>query len=291
MNPTMVTASKTIAAALALSLVSATLALSNEADQATDADIAAQRAALAAATDGAGFGPQSPRDIDVLTGNNDRAKGLAPPHTALSLCNIHFHESAEHRGGDFTTYAGPGDGEGTGTGFVYDGTLSQTELAPLETPIGAGQHGDLTPGDTIEIHFVYSSAQVAPGPTLGACLTEAIANPQLRVETVVAVLVNDPAARDFTQMAAIRTVDGRAQVSALPGDLGPPVVYAGSTTGPSYNRAASPFHVTWSVRPRATKIDIASVGAWLADNPFDETGAHGVRNLVVNPDLLAPIEN
>jgi hypothetical protein len=35
--------------------------------------IAAQRAALAAATDGAGFGPQSPRDLDTLEGANARA--------------------------------------------------------------------------------------------------------------------------------------------------------------------------------------------------------------------------
>lgn len=35
-----------------------------------DSVIAAQRAALAAATEGKGFGPQSPRDIDTLAGSN-----------------------------------------------------------------------------------------------------------------------------------------------------------------------------------------------------------------------------
>ena len=49
--------------------------------------------------------------------------------------------------------------------------------------------------------------------------------------------------------------------------------------------------MTWSVRPEVVKVDIASVGAWLADNRFGETYAHGVRNLVVNPALLAPIVN
>ena len=41
------------------------------------------------------------------------------------------------------------------------------------------------PGDTIEVHWVYSSCDVSPGKTLGACLSDACVNPQLRVETQV----------------------------------------------------------------------------------------------------------
>jgi hypothetical protein len=67
------------------------------------------------------------------------------------------------------------------------------------------------------------------------------------------------------------------------------VVYDGSTTGPGYNEKGSPFQVTWSVRPKVIKLDINSVGSWLAENEFDEDHAHGVRNLVMNPDLLSPI--
>lgn len=74
--------------------------------------IAAQRAALAASTDGAGFGPQSPRDIDATEGTNDRLFNTAPDYTEMNLCNIHFHEGAEHKGGEFTTYIGNGDGAG-----------------------------------------------------------------------------------------------------------------------------------------------------------------------------------
>ncbi|WP_159976185.1 delta-class carbonic anhydrase [Roseobacter cerasinus] len=256
----------------------------------SDAVIAEQRAALAAATKDAGFGPQAPRDLGTVTGENQRIFATAPAHTEMNLCNIHFHEGAEHKGGNFTTYAGNGDGKGYGTGFLYDGELTDAELAPLDAPIGDLAHGGLEPGDTIEIHFVHSSAKVTPGPTLGSCISEAIGNPQLRVETVVAVLVNDDAAADFTEMATISTDAGLAQVPNLPTDLGDPIVYAGSTTGPSFNEKGSPFQVTWSVRPDVVKLDIASVDAWFKDNVFDENAAHGVRNLVMNPALLSTIE-
>lgn len=276
--------------AVAVLAMAGTSAFAASGDVVGDDVIAAQRAALAVSTDGAGFGPQSPRDLNTLEGANTRWFGNAPEHSQMNLCNIHFHENAEHAGGDFTTYAGNGDGKGTGTGFVFDGTLSDAELAPLDAPIGAGKYGDLAPGDTIEIHFVHSSAKVTPGPTLGACVSESIGNPHLRVEGVVAVLVNDPNAADFVDMAALATVDGYSQAPNIPTDLGTPITYAGSTTGPSYNEKGSPFHVTWSVRPKTVKLDINSVGAWLASNPFDETAAHGVRNLVVNPMLLSPID-
>ncbi len=249
-----------------------------------------QQAELAANTDGAGFGPQAPRDIDQVNGSNARSFEAAPPRTEMNLCNIHFHENAEHRGGNFTTYAGNGDGEGYGTGFQYDGRLSAAELAPYPRLVGATEHGDLAPGDTIEVHFVHTTAQVVPGPTLGSCLSRAINNPQLRVEAQVLVLVNNDEALDFAQMALVTEFGGLYQAPNIPDDAGSPVEYAGSTTGPSYNRTGSPFQVTWNVRPQVLKVSIASVEAWLADNIFEEDYAHGVRNLVRNPFLLSQIE-
>ena len=157
-------------------------------DQVSDAVIAEQRHLLAIATKGAGFGPQSPRDLAEVGGNNSRIFAPSPPSTRMNLCNIHFHENAEHKGGQFTTYAGNGDGHGNGSGFKYDGHLSAAELAPYGHKVGASEHGDLEPGDTIEVHYVYSTAKVKPGPTLGACLSNSIKNPQLRVETQVYVL-------------------------------------------------------------------------------------------------------
>ena len=155
--------------------------------------------------------------------------------------------------------------------------------------MGQGNYGDLKPGDTIEVHYVHSSAKVKPGPGLGSCVSPSINNPQLRVETIVAVLVNDSAAADFQDLNAIKWLNGFYQATGLPEDLGEPVTYAGSTTGPSYNEQGSPFQVTWNVRPRVLKVDITSVDCWLKDNPFEETAAHGVRNLVQNQKLLSLI--
>lgn len=250
----------------------------------TDDVISKQREMLAKSTDGAGFGPQSPRNIDAAAGQNQRTFQAAPGHTAMNLCNIHFHESAEHKGGDFTKYAGNGDGKGHETGFVYSGELSDAELAPLDEPVDG-----LKPGDTIEVHYVHTTAQVTPGPTLGACLSDAIKNPQLRVETQVYVLVNDDSAHNFVDLTEVAEVNGKYQAVNIPTDTGSPVQYSGSTTGPSYNEVGSPFQVSWSVRPKVAKVNIKTVGEWFKGNIFEEDHAHAVRNLVVNPDLLSKI--
>lgn len=256
---------------------------------ATDEMVAEQRAALAANTDGMGFGPQSPRDIDATIGTNQRLFGTAPAATDMSLCNIHFHKNAEHKGGEFTTYAGNGNGMGFDTGYKFSGSLSDAELSG-DKQVCADDNGSLKAGDTIELHYVYSSAQIQPGPTLGACLSESIMNPQLRVEGQVYVLVNDDTAEDFTELTQFDVVNGRPQAINIPNDTGTPVQYAGSTTGPAYNEAASPLQVSWSVRPQVIKVDIDTVGTWCEDNAFDEGSAHGVRNLVINPDLLSAIQ-
>jgi hypothetical protein len=56
----------------------------------SDKIIAAQRAELAENTHGKGFGPQSPRDINSLAGNNKIVFNQAPAYTQMNLCNIHF---------------------------------------------------------------------------------------------------------------------------------------------------------------------------------------------------------
>ncbi len=252
--------------------------------------IASQRAALAANTDGQGFGPQAPRDIDSVAGNNTRSFNDAPAYTEMNLCNIHFHKNAEHKGGQFSKYAGNGDGKGYKTGFVYSGNLSEAELAPTDAQICPSDHGALASGDTIELHYVHTTAQVEPGPTLGACLSEAIMNPQLRVETQVYVLVNDGNGEDFGELTAHGMKDGYHQALNIPNNTGNPIQYDGSTTGPSYNEKGSPLQVSWSVRPEVVKVNIDTVGTWCEGNTFDEDHAHGVRNLVQNPDLLSKIQ-
>lgn len=265
-----------VTSAVLLSGVSATVSSAEQA-------IAKQRQALASNTQDQGFGPQSPRDISQIAGSNPIAFNSAPPASAMNLCNIHFHLNAEHAGGEFST---PLESQ---AGFKYSGTLTSAELAPVKEDICPSEQGSLQPGDTIELHYVYSSAKVNPGATLGACFNDAIKNPQLRAIAQVYVLVNDESALDFMELTKVGEQAGFQQALNIPTNTGTPVEYAGSTTGPTYNEAGSPFQVTWSVKPKVAKVNIASVGQWCQSNVFEEDHAHGVRNLVVNPDLLAPI--
>jgi hypothetical protein len=80
------------------------------------------------------------------------------------------------------------------------------------------------------------------------------------------------------------------QALNLPSNTGKPVVYSGSTTGPSYNEVGSPFQVTWSVRPEVAKVNIDTIAQWCESNEFNEDHAHGVRNLITNHELLSPID-
>lgn len=257
--------------------------------KATKETIDAQRMALKKNTAGKGYGPQAPRDIDTLAGTNTRAFEAAPASSEMSLCNIHFHASAEHKGGEFTNFAGYGNGKGYGTGYKYSGELTASEKKPVKGGVCPSKYGSLQSGDTIEVHYVHSTAKVQPGPTLGSCLSEAIKNPQLRVETQVYVLVNDKKAGDFVELAKVGEKNGLPQPLNIPTNTGAPVQYAGSTTGPGYNEKGSPFQVTWSVRPKVAKVDVNSVGEWCKGNVFNEDHAHGVRNLVTNPALLSTI--
>lgn len=233
-----------------------------------------------------GFGPQTPRDIDSKQGANARVFSMAPGYEEMNLCNIHFHQNAEHKAKDFSLFAGEGDKAG------YQCNISQS-LSPSELSIPKGDvcHG-LKPGDTVEVHWVHSSCDVAPGKTLGSCLSDSCANPDLRVETQVFTLVNDSAALDFRHFAYVGTqVNGYHQAKSLDFDTGTPVEFLGSTTGPSYSeQVCSPLQVSWSVRPQCAKLNINSLAAWCEGNVFEENHAHGVRKLVVNPRLLAEIK-
>ena len=253
--------------------------------------IAEQRAMLAKNTKGKGFGPQSPRDIDSAAGSNTRLFNISPASTQMNLCNIHFHKNAEHKGGEFTKYAGNGNGQGYQSGYKYVGHLNASELKPTDHAACPSDHNSVNVGDTIEVHYVYSTAQVKPGPTLGSCLSESIKNPQLRVETQVYVVVNDKNALDFGRLTQYGDHHGLYQASNIPNNTGTPIQYIGSTTGPGYNEKGSPFQVTWNVRPKVAKVNIESVGHWCKGNVFKEDHAHGVRNLVTNPELLSKISH
>ena len=231
-----------------------------------------------------GYGPQTPRDISATEGLNDRIFALAETTKNMNLCNIHTHTNAEHKGPGFRKFV---SAQPNG-GYACDNTdsLTEAELAPADGP-----YKGVKPGDTIEVHWVHTSCDVTPGAGLGSCLSEACANPTLRVEAQVFLVVNDSNALDFNDFDYDgNVVDGYHQPKAIPADTGTPVVFGGSTTGPSYTEAkCSPLQVTWSVRPQCAKLDINSLHEWAKDNPFEETKSHGVRQLVTSKELLSPI--
>jgi hypothetical protein len=228
------------------------------------------------------FGPQTPRDINSAIGENKVIFAFAPPASEMNMCNIHFHESAEHKAKDFAIYAGDGH-EGYGSGYQCNMSkeLSSAELAWKGDGVCKSEHGDLRPGDTIEVHWVFTSCDVQPGPTLGSCLSENCSNPQLRVEAQVFTLVAE-GGFDFNELQSAKN---------LPADTGTPVEFLGSTTGPKYTeQVCSPYQVTWNVRPKCAKLNINSVAEWCKGNIFKEDHAHGVRKLVTNPSLLSEIK-
>ena len=232
-----------------------------------------------------GYGPQTPRDISARLGANTQPFAKAPSAVELNLCNIHFHTQAEHKGPGFSIFAGATEHGGYRCNETP--SLSETESAPFESACKG-----LKPGDTIEVHWVHSSCQVGPGAGLGACLSDACINPQLRVESQVFLVVNDETATDFLQFDYVgAAVGGRHQAKATPTGTGAPVEFAGSTTGPKYTeKKCSPLQVTWSVRPNCAKISIQSLSKWCENNVFGEDHPHGVRQLVTTPELLAPIK-
>lgn len=281
---------RTAYAVLALGLLSACSAITERGTtQNSTQQIAAEQQSMTA--EGAaceGYGPQSPRDIDQRDGANKRIFSVAPPSEQMNLCNIHFHNPAEHKAAAFSVYAGDTADGGGGYQCKNSQTLSASELAAPEADICNG----VKPGDTIEMHWVYSSCDVKPGEGLGSCLSPKCVNPNLRVETQVFTVVNDPSALDFNDFDyAGKVADEYHQPDALPTKNGTPVEYLGSTTGPAYSeQKCSPLQVSWSVRPQCAKVDINSLGRWCENNAFNENHAHGVRPLVTNPELLSDIE-
>jgi hypothetical protein len=211
---------------------------------------------------------------------------MAPPASEMNLCNIHTHTNAEHKGPGFGVFVSSEDDGGYACND--SDSLAESELAPAP-----GAYGGVEPGDTIEVHWVHTSCDATPGEGLGACVPEDCDDSLLRVEAQVFLVVNDPEALDFTELAyGGNVVNDLHQAKAMPSNTGEPVVFRGSTTGPSYDQSTcSPAQVTWSVRPRCVKLDIGSLHRWAeAGNVFNETKSHGVRQLVTVPELLAPIE-
>lgn len=248
-----------------------------------------QEAPIAAESLCTDFGPQTPRDISSVAGTNADEFPLAPAYTEMNLCNIHTHTNAEHKGPGFSVFVNDSDSGG----YACNETAALTPAELAAPAVNEGAFKGVKPGDSIEVHWVHSSCDITPGEGLGSCLSDTCADPLLRVEAQTFLVVNDATAlnfRDFDYAGA--AVNGLHQAKSLPSGTGTPVVFRGSTTGPSYTQATcSPLKVTWSVRPQCAKLDIGSLNAWAAEgNVFNETKSHGVRDLVTAPELLSPIE-
>ena len=167
-------------------------------------------------------------------------------------------------------------------------TLSTAELKPPKHAICK----NIQPGDTVEVHWVHTSCNVTPGATLNACFSKNCTTPNLRVESQVFTLVNDPTALNFADLdTANGTIEGYHQAKSIPNNTGTPIEFLGSTTGTHYNNhnACSPYQVTWGVRPKCTKLDINSLHTWCKNNIFGEDHPHGSRLLVTDPAFLSEI--
>lgn len=227
-------------------------------------------------------GPQAPRDVTKLAGSNAIKFAKAPPAADMNLCNIHFHRYAEHRASGFMKQAG----KGIHQGYVCNGERPTATHAEGDHGDGQGC-GGIAVGDTVEVHWVYTSCDVKPGPTLGSCLSDSCTSPQLRVEARVFRLSDDKMAGDFGKFTDYSS-----------GKVSPPaaikaVSYPGSTTGNSYNDGTcSPFKVTWNVSSACTPLSLKSINAWCGKtkNAFKEYYAHGVRKLVTDANLLSAIK-
>jgi len=260
------------------------------AEQTNKTDVSVTNAKSKAPELCADMGPQTPRDISSLSGKNMMKFTMAPAASAMNLCNIHTHTNAEHKGPGFNVFVDDTDNGG----YACNDTDKLTSTELLDPYEGNGAFRGALPGDTIEVHWVHTSCDVEPGEGLSSCLTDTCNDPLLRVEAQVFLVVNDPDnALDFMQMTyAGNIVDGKHQAKMIPDDMGRPVVFRGSTTGPSYTQSkCSPLKVTWSVRPNCARVDIGSLHRWAEfDNVFNEKKSHGVRQLVTAPELLSPIE-
>ncbi len=242
-------------------------------------------------------GPQSPRDVTAKAGVNPTKFSLAPEAGAMQLCNIHFHKNAEHKAKGYAKLTGEGDHQGyvcspaekDHKGKQHDGHGKGKAhgKADVHGKAVEGGCGGIADGDTIEVHWVFTSCLTAkPGKGLGSCVPAGCGNPQLRVEART-FLLKKGASLDFMKLTALKNND---LVSLLPAKER--VQYTGSTTGPSYtNEHCSPYQVSWSVDQTCHSLDLASVNKWCASgNVFGEDHAHGVRKLVTDPKFLSPIK-
>jgi hypothetical protein len=235
-------------------------------------------------------GPQSPRSILDGSGNQAANLAKAPPFEALNLCNVHFHRGAEHRGHGFLDPADPAENRD----FVCneDPEIEATKERYRPTRGKEVECSELSPNDTIEIHWVFTSCPVNTERTsLNACLCD---GQQLRVESQVFLLSDKDTAVKMSELAEFgKNNTGSSPVPAPVQSIlknRDSVEYLGSTTGPHFtNEVCSPFLVTWNVRKNCEKLSVKELKNWCEDNEFKAEAAHGARGLVTDRTRLSII--
>ena len=113
----------------------------------------------------AGIGPQSPRDLTKIDpGTNPVTFAKAPSADKMRLCNVHFHQFAEHKGKGYSGEAGKGDNKG----FACNEGPAKPKAAGQGTACKpkSGHGTALSVGDTIEVHWVFTimRRQARAGP-------------------------------------------------------------------------------------------------------------------------------
>jgi len=237
-------------------------------------------------------GPQAPRDIDSEKGENPTIFKDANKTEKMNLCNVHYHRNAEHKSEDYSIFVDTS--YSTAPGEVVNGMGEHSGWACEEPLYGENDSERITPstalpGDTVEVHWVYTScdvdyAELNPHDGLGACMTATCANPQLRV---------------VAQIFEVEEDGGYSDMSEPEDHSDKTVVYSGSTTGPGYSEEhCSPYQVTWDVKKTCGTINEHALHAW--GNEELEIGgqiierhehAHGVRTLVTSKELLSKIKD
>lgn len=228
---------------------------------------------------------QAPRDLQTgATGKKKAKQALLNDAQAHKLpqTNIHFHLGAEHRSDEYNLGA---DSElfdrGMGQAFpVAPPNVPGQSIPPAHsvrpgwmcpisgyTPAQLSNDyewkcclGEMHIGKSYEVHYVHSNA--APGTDMNPVIGDGLAvaagaargllNPQVVVEAMVYTIVNDnDAAYTFDDLVHGWDIAGLDNSSR--------VMYAGSTTGNSFNNeVCSPFTVSWHVDKKCHAVSAKS---------------------------------
>ena len=243
--------------------------------------------------------PQSPRDVSPgYSSGTLKAKAVAYNGSVSTFThvNTHYHLGAEHKStGEYdklhtTTGSEVLSGVPTEYGFYCDDVAAVAALTTAQKTDYDWQDCRQTEvGKTYELHYVYSSGGIRMGDGLGGAFAVQN-NPTVVVRGQVFHVVNDAT---YDLPSGSNLMDGMLQ--SFPGSstttlsLSDVTVYAGSTTGRSYNNddSCSPYQINWQVDQKCRLISAKSFDAMCKKmkEEYDmsaDTHPHQSRDLVSN---------